>query len=152
MTIHLQSLLIAIPFTIVTVLFVWRVKKEDDPGFWAFIALAILLIVICLGIPYAWKLNFWFGAIYLAICIVPSSAMAIEVAMWDSERDWSIGMIIIGAGLALIIFIVSIPIAVIPTLKHTETQIEEVKIDPEALEESVSRISTELQNFETALL
>lgn len=154
--IHVQSLLLATPAFAVFLAFCWRFVKDEwgeDNVVTLFSTLIFLVFPIsCLGIGYLLEYRIVWTVVYACCAVVPGVWMLIYVIFPDSVGKFSGYIFLIAIGACLAFFIVSVPVAIIPSFRTSPTQPDQVQFDSAVLARSAEAIADKFEFFEQALL
>ncbi len=152
--IHVRSLLLATPAFAIYLMLCWRVVKEKNKD-WADVIVLILFLVLpisCLGIGYMLELSILWTVIYALFALMASSLLLIGIIYWDSDSNVIRSIFLVTAGVCLIFFIVSVPVAIIPKFRTSPAKPDQVQFDPTVLARSAEAIADKFTSFEQALL
>lgn len=153
-SVHTQSLLLTAPAFAVFLAFCWRfVKKKWSSWDDIFLLLIVLVFpVSCLGIGYLLELSIVWSVIYICCAFVAFGTMLVAIIS-GSLFYYDPPYIFLAATCAcLVFFIVSVPVAVMPTFKTSLPQPEQIQFDPAAVARSAKAMADKFTSFEQALL
>lgn len=153
-SVHTQSLLLAAPAFAVFLAFCWRVVKAQWSS-WGEIFLILIVLVFpvsCLGIGYLLELSIVWSVIYICCALVALGTMLVATISGGLFAQDPPYIFLAATCACLIFFIVSVPVAVIPTFKTPLPQPEQIQFDPVTVARSAKAMADKFASFEQALL
>jgi len=158
--IHVQGALLATPAFIVFIVFYFRLFLSDlanNTLDWKSAIGAFFFLIFfpfsCIGIGYLLEKSIVWTIIYACFAIVAMVPMLISIInVHFSYKKVSLYIIVIGMVVCLTFFIVSVPVAIIPTFRTSPAQPDHVQFDPAVLARSTKEIANKFASFEQVLL
>jgi hypothetical protein len=152
--IHVQGILLATPAFAVFLLFCWRVVAKEWSDWKDIRGVLVLLIfpVSCLGIGYLLERSVVWTVVYACCGVVLGGLMLWYSISPDFGNKVTGTIMLICLRACLIFFIVSVPVAIIPTFRTSPAQPDHVQFDPAVLASSTKEIADKFASFEQVLL